>query len=746
MRDMRNIVGTGDVDELRSQREARLNPPQYESGQGDDSDWSFFDDSQSSMDDSSFRGSDPMSDFSFNSSDIGALGGSSMSKDQMAKNMTSQEDKIIDAFVNVCKFIYVWSKELVMGVKDGFSDSNPFFWAVYGKRLLNTGIAISIVGLVFSLLGLFSGYFSGGFWVIIGGLLCMMTGIVIFVFNHEKKEDPDIVDDSEVNIDNSNSDTSSEDSWYSFDDDDDGSDNEEEVEEAEDDFSMWNFDDISLDEDEVSDDTVVSGVYDEDINIDSAIENIREIPPHTQTRQYLYEEYSKVLPLINPEFSELKSISENSDNFIIFDKILRDASLQVGTREDKLPELLELRENQFIIQLKATRQSGLKEDDIANEIANIYSKDEFGGVLHEGVYATTSSVGSNFIINIFKGEDSLVSLADTYREEKDFVLDPNVKKPIILGVNELGRVWKCDAEKIYSYIFSGKPRTGKSWGVVSLVVQLCMYSSPREVVFEALDVKDTSSDFYKMNKFLPHFKNFEGNPQRIMNRLRHLTTVEADRRKKILKDNDVINIADLKKKGVDIDIPYHYVIVDEMLGLKGQLSKEENDEFKSLINTIVTQMPNLGFRVILVPHRVTNDVIPKTTYTLVGCIACVKSDFKEINTTLEVNKKEFPYSLPNVGDMALKTSEINRGNTVFCHGIAITSSNDRNEDVYKFIGSLWGMLDPDNKSTSQVSADKKEEYKGHNLEGVDSILNDSDFLGSDDNLEEDFWKDVLGEE
>lgn len=719
MRNMGNMVGN--VDELRNARDARKNPPTYEAGQGDDDGWDFLNDSPSDdisggmMDDSAYMGSSGSSSFDSMRMDYQGM------QTQQPTVDTSMEDKFFEFIMKAGKQLWKWGKDLFLGIQSGLKGNDAFYWTTYGNKLMLVGGIISIISVVLMILGLVTDYFFNSFWLLIGGILVAIIGLIIFANNFEKGKEikgrmssntPITNSQDDFDIFNDDEECSEDDGWNW------GNDEDDEVEEEDSlNFDVWNELENSADNSSTS-----SGVYEEDINIDSAMDNIREITPHTQTRQYLFEEYSKVLPLKNPDFAKLKSISENSDDFIIFDKILMDAAIQVGTKEDNLPELLELRENQFIIQLKSTRPSGLKEEDIANEIANIYSKDEFGGVIHEGVYATTSSVGSNYIINLFKGENSLVTLADTYKEVKDFVLDPKVKKPIVIGVNELGRVWKFDAEKVYSYIFSGKPRTGKSWGVVGLVVQLCMYSSPKEVIFEALDVKDTSSDFYKMNKMLPHFVNFEGNPQRILSRLRYLTTVEAERRKKILEAYDVINIADLKSRGEDIEIPYHYVIVDEMLGLKGKLNKDEDNEFKALINTIVTQMPNLGFRVILVPHRVTNDVIPKTTYTLVGCIACVKSDFKEINTTLEVSKKEFPYSLPNTGDMALKSSEINRGNTVFSHGIAITSTNEGNEDIYKFIGKLWNMLEPPKVE------EKEEQYKGHSLE---------------DDEEEDFWNGVL---
>lgn len=749
MRNMGNLAS--DVDLLRKEREARMNPPEFEIGQGEDDGWNFFDDDNGgmSMDESAFGGSSQGFGDSFGGmgGDLGSLGGSvqggfSNTNSHSPQSLTATEDKIIDGAVMVGKHAFNGSKELFNGIHDGIKGNNAFYWTVYGKKVMVVGVVISISGVILSLMGLVSNI-SRGFDVLIGGLMSLAVGVLIFSLNcdkarelggMEKKEstEPVIYEEEEFSDDifSDIDDDLYEEEYSGW-----GSDDEEDIfNDEEEEFDPWS----SIDEDNYveSVDEVISS---EPVDIDEAIESIREIPAHTQTRQYLFEEYSRVLPVINPAFAKLKSISENSDSFIIFDKVLIDASIQVGTNQDKLPQLLELRENQFIIQLKATRPSGLKEEAIANEIANIYSRDEYGAVIHEGVYATTSSVGSSYIINIFKGEDSIISLADTYKEVSDFVLDPNIKKPVVMGVNELGKVWYFDAEKVFSYIISGKPRSGKSWSVVSLVLQLCMYSSPREVQFEVFDVKGTSSDFYSMNEHLPHFKKFESVGKRILQRLRHITTVEADRRKKILNEHDVIAIADLKNKGVDVEMPYLYVLIDEIVGLIGTFTKDEHAEFKDLMNVLITQMPNLGIRLILVPHRVTNDIVPKTTYTNVGCIACVRTDSKEIASTLDITKKDFPYDLTNSGDMALKTGEVNKGKTVFCHGVAVTSSNESNVGIYKFVGSLWGKLEPEEEK-EQVLNLKKESYKGHDLVGVDSF--DTEF-GSEDYDDESFWNNYL---
>ena len=54
----------------------------------------------------------------------------------------------------------------------------------------------------------------------------------------------------------------------------------------------------------------------------------------------------------------------------------------------------------FIYQLVADRFPGLKEQVIADEVANLYSREGENRVIHDNVHATVDSVGNSFIINV----------------------------------------------------------------------------------------------------------------------------------------------------------------------------------------------------------------------------------------------------------------------------------------------------------------------------------------------------------
>lgn len=86
--------------------------------------------------------------------------------------------------------------------------------------------------------------------------------------------------------------------------------------------------------------------------------------------------------------------------------------------------------------------------------------------------------------------------------------------PYIWGINEFGDVLKCDLEGCESMLFCGETRCGKSWKGQSVLAQICMFSSPKEVEFYIFDPKGMQSDYYYPSKYLPHVRFFCGEPKR----------------------------------------------------------------------------------------------------------------------------------------------------------------------------------------------------------------------------------------
>lgn len=788
----------GDYDDARAERDYRMNPPETAPGQGfgNNDGWGG---SFSQPFDSTVGGQDP---FMGGSTDInsildGAGGQQSMpgvvppgAQQGMPgvgqiQQRRSAEDAFFDITVAAGKGFGKFTADFVKS----FSGNTASDICKLGDRICRISGCVAGAGVVLSFIGMFASSIQQPSDITVGGLFGLIVGLPILFFGKAKKsKEPPVVEEpykppEDLGV--------SEDSGFgddiydnSFDYSDDGFDDQEEYDEGglfedDEDGSAWDDDDIAGAA-ELFDEPLTDGMAgSDDFSVDDAIEKVQEIPKGTYTRQYLFETFSQVLPRVEPGYANMELLEDYSDEFMMFSDYLRGAAEQVGTKEENIPELLEVRKGRFIIQLKATRPSGLKEKEIANELADRYSRDDDNIVIRNGVYAMVDSTIGVYIINIFTGESARASLADIYANIKDYILDVSNKMPFVWGISEKGRPYYCDLVDCESMIITGETRSGKSWKGQSLVAQLAMYSSPKDVHMYFFDPKGSASDYIHPARVLPHARYFCGVASRVNDGLQRIIDLVNNTVGKTLSDTGFINIKDYNRNHPDERLPFTYVIIDELMSLMNALDKDESAEFRRLTSTIVSKMPYLGIRLVMFPHRLTNNIISKDVYSLVSSRAIAGALSEEmIKSALGVGFRDFPYKLTNPGDMGIITKQVEKGKPVFCHGEMLTPTNEGNKDLFTFIGAVWRKLEPEygcidirvlpgegaiggrigsfyadtggskNKVVSLVKDNTagKEEYQYDGFDTGSSLedLEKSGAFGDEpDQSEEDFWENVL---
>lgn len=757
------FYGVDDYDKARAERDFNMNPPSTAPGQGSDDEWgNIFSGASmsSSSNDMALMGG---------GSDINAILNSNATQGQQGMQQNGNkswgdtaEEFATKAAVELGKGSASYAKNLI----ESFRNNSPADWSKLFRMYMFQGAGVAGIGLFLCLLSIFvpDMHYTGS--ILVGGLLATVIGFSDWYFLLEKRmarqRELDAIEEDNASQVN---DLMPRDDVFDIEDDNSSWDDmnlDEDVDDNEDDLGEWgDMEDLDEPEDDIVE------VEDVPLDVEGALAELPEITPGTQTRQFLFESFSKVLPTMCPDFYEMREIFEDDNRFMDFAQYVTDAAEQVGTPEEKIPMLLRMYENPFIIQLVTERPPGLKEQEIANEIANVYSRDNAGVVVKTGSYATIDPVIGELHINIFKCDEIMISLGDTYRVIGDFVKDPKVRMPMVWGINEKGKVLYCDAYDTFSTIISGVPRSGKSWKGQSLLLQLAMFSSPKEVHFHIFDKKAKTSDYDYAAKVLPHVVEFCGNYKLFNERIANLINKEVEKRNKILEEHSCVSIKDLKEKCPDIDMPYIYIVIDELMGLMNVLSKEEKQEFSSLMSVLVSELPSRGFRLILFPHRIVNDIISKDIYSLVSCRACVrKQDFEELKSEIGASKKNFPYSLVNMGDMGVRNPDIANGVPSFCHAEVITGKNERNQRIFQYVGDVWRKLEPDycadleekfiyiseNGSAPKVNSDGV--VKDNSVSSVDydykgyaSATDMVESLGDDvDDVSEDaFWDDIIKE-
>lgn len=719
------LGGDFDPDSARYERQNRLNPPDFAPGQGDDdlfkSDFEQPVSGGSGMNDifstsgvDVFNGGNTPMAGSFNS---GMLNQSNTMQGQGQGQSMSDEDKFFNAIAKGGKVIFGFFNDIVSSSKG----LTPKFISVYGKNVTFVSLAVAFVGIVLRLFGIVFGV-----QLLVGGLLSASAGVVLLMFFVEKGAGCS----SQYEDDNTTQNFSSPPqpsmdlalagngfggiSDTDFDDDEEkfGYNNEEEDEpqgfDFEDDF------DFNDSKDEVQDGE----------NPDTVLDNLPDIDRGMYTRQFLYDSFTRVLPNLKTNFSDVKEYDEDSEVFLSWDDIIQRASAVTGLKDDDIPYLKALEENLFTIKATISRTPKMKPDLIGEEVAKAYAYNEYDNDEDRArVFAKVETVLDECVITVFTGASHMISLKDMYTKSEKFILDKKNTIPVVLGINEKGNVVTADFKKIESIIIAGMPRSGKSWLVQAILTQMCALLPPSELNIFFLDPKASTSDF--KNFKLPHVKKFASrytdsngvvvNKEYtgILDVLRWVVNVEAPRRKKLIGDHGKVNINDFKATHPDVKLPIIYIVIDEMVTLS-EMIKEEEKEYQSYLKMIVTQFPNLGIKGMFIPHEVKNQIIDKTAYDSIKARISVKGSPEHIEASTGTKPRAFPYKLANVGDMAVNIDTISVS-TLFVHGVALTDDNDKNNALFDFIRRLWSKYAPPEEFADSVAKGVDEEKANDSL-------------------------------
>ena len=642
----------------------------------------------------------------------------------------SDEERFYNAMKVGAKGTTTFAKDVI----SSFSEATPLYYMGYGYKSAIVGLVAFALGLILLLVA----HSSFGVSCMIGGLVASAIGVVIWMFNVEdakncdseyKETEPEPTQPEQNTFDsNSFSQTPSfadeEESFGGGDDDEDEDTLEDDEDEDEDDF-MSEFD--------------IEPVKGEDT--ETALSNLQDIPKGMYTRQYLYDAFIRRLPKLKPSFDKIKEYDSDDDEFLAWEEFLQEAAEVGGCSEDYLPTLSNLKVSLFSVILECDRPKGFKSDTVADELCNMYSDSE--GIEREKVSANVVNIGMRCRITIKNGKTALIGLRDMMEEEntRKFFLDTNHYMPIVIGVNEYGKVIVADFKKVESVLITGMPRSGKSWFVQATLTQMCGFLSPSELNFYICDPKGDISDFKQFSS-IPHVKHFAKSDEDILRVLDWIVSKEAPRRKRLIGDNGNVNIWDYKEANPNVELPLIYVVIDEVVTLAERMDKDTKARFQGMLTVLVSQLPALGIRIFMIPHVIKNDIIAKTTTDLIQCRISVMGSPDHIESTTGTKPREFNIRLSNVGDMAVRMPTV-QAHTFFSHGAAITDSNVENNNFFDYLTKLWDKLE--GIEPKQEVTSTNENHIQINPTGInDSNSTDSyNPLGDDDDIEFDFKSSIL---
>ena len=475
-------------------------------------------------------------------------------------------------------------------------------------------------------------------------------------------------------------------------------------------------------------------------NPEEVLQNMPEIPQGMYTRKYLYDMFTKLLPNICPNFSTLREISTDDRAFLEMESAVQEAAEVTGCKETI--ELQRLQENYATIIVTTSRPTGLKLETTADELARIYAYRSSDITTDEGrsrVYAKAEAVGRTCIFTIFTGKTEMISLKDMYKSVEPYILDSKNYLPVVFGIDPMARVIVYDLKKLESIIVAGMPRSGKSWFVQNMITQMSAFVGPKELQFYICDPKGEISDFKSF--CLPHVRRFVTSDADIMETLRWLVKVEAPRRKKIIGAGDNLtssqNIWDFKDRYPDVELSIIYVVIDEVVTLASRMDKDTFSEFRSMLRELISQLPALGIRAILIPHVLKNDIIEKKTSDLVLCRISVCGDPEHVESVTGAKSKDFPFKLTMPGDMGVRMPPVSQS-IMYLRAPVLTKTNPENRELFDYMRRVWVKLEPDSVKGSiaqDISNDR--DTQGALAQEADN-LDDLDIFGTD----EDAYSDV----
>ena len=594
-------------------------------------------------------------------------------------------------------------------------------WGYYGKRLIDNSIIIGCTGIVlWLLLGVFLGLH---FFRVVGiplnlissAIVCAGTGFVVIGLSAMsidkmyksgklpeiaelpdismsiiKDEQPDyedeitgLVADYEEDYDSIFSDDG-EDDFFS---------------DAEEDSDAWDIDGDSIDSDGLfdSEDDSDESTSDEcqgidyDKLVDSVVSNAVSNTA-VLTRSTILDAVKGMFVKNTPGFADRTEIEPGTEEFANIESLAIEAlaSASRGDAEElaKTCAMHSCYETYFTYELRMDRIKGLnKLEDIEREMVAYFRS----SVKDDSVTCSVDLDGKMYSIQISKGESAVVTYGDLFslKEVKDFFYDMDNKIPMIAGISESGEPIMVDAKAYDTMLIAGKPRSGKSWYVLNIMMNM-MFNPPEDIQFLIIDPKE--SNLFKTMALMPHVCGLH-NDDNILRILGELIDKEGARRKKLLADNRCENVWDLKKKG--INIPILYIVIDEVMTVIANLGANDK-EFKDLIRVIVTQLPSQGIRLIMVPHR-SMGVVEKSVRSNISFTAAIRAEAEIIKETLDI--KNFDKPLINPGDTALKMQGFAK--EMFVHGPAVTASDTDNTKFIQAVARIFykmGIELPDMES------------------------------------------------
>lgn len=716
-----------EFDEVGSAIEGARNQPNFESGFGDDSgldDFSFDSLPEFGSDGSSgdsglgdgfnfggensggfdglsggFNGSSGGFDFN-NGSALSGFGDGGFNSGGQVAQKKSWEDHLSEAFTSSLKSSWHVIKSLVSSVRNRVADD----WALFANNLLiysgvisGVSLAIWIISILIRMPIKFGGLplnslLSSGLGA--GSSIMILSGIASLITrtnDNRSRISPSTLQDNENDVETDSLFGGFDESSYESDEDFDDSIDSilSSIYSDDDDTNSDSDDNYGDDSDSYgsnsSNDDIFSRMmnnYDGGSNSNDISDSVPSDVPII-TREFLVNLFKGRLLSKTPTFSKVEGIEAGEDRFKDAETLIISAyAAAAGKEVDEIANkvyLDSMKENLFSYDFMVKRPNSVRitEDKLREELEAFFKSDKIDDNNPDAglVNATVTKERDKYRIIVTKPNmKEIVGLGDCIQKSdvESFFKNEKNALPVVVGITERGVPILRDFKVFNSYMIAGKQRSGKSWYVASTVMQLQMFNTPEDVQFLYIDPKE--SYMFKSLSLMPHCCGLH-NHLHILDIMDAVINSEAPRRKKLLRDNQCETIWALREKG--IKLPILYIVIDEYMTIDSYLQKNVS-MLKDQMNTIMSQFPSIGIRLMFIPHRA-QGVVDKTARTLIDLAAAVKTEQSIVEETIDTKKWTTKLTMP--GDIALRMGS----DIMYVRGPVLETSD---EDTIKFVKQI----------------------------------------------------------
>ena len=716
-----------EFDEVGSSIENARNQPNFESGFGDDSgldDFSFDSLPEFGSDGSSgdsglgdgfnfggenscgfdslsggFNGSSGGFDFN-NGSALSGFGDGGFNSGGQVAQKKSWEDHLSEAFTSSLKSSWHVIKSLVSSVSNRVADD----WALFANNLLiysgvisGVSLAIWVISILIRMPIKFGGLplnslLSSGLGA--GSSIMVLSGIASLITrtnDSRSRISPSTLQDNENDVETDSLFGGFDESSYENDEDFDDSIDSilSSIYSDEDDTNSDSGDSYGDDSDSYGSNSSNDDIFSRMMNNYGGSSNSNDISDSVPsdvpiiTREFLVNLFKGRLLSKTPTFSKVEDIEAGEDRFKDAETLIISAyAAAAGKEVDEIANkvyLDSMKENLFSYDFMVKRPNSVRitEDKLREELEAFFKSDKIDDNNPDAglVNATVTKERDKYRIIVTKPNmKEIVGLGDCIQKSdvESFFKNEKNALPVVVGITERGVPILRDFKVFNSYMIAGKQRSGKSWYVASTVMQLQMFNTPEDVQFLYIDPKE--SYMFKSLSLMPHCCGLH-NHLHILDIMDAVINSEAPRRKKLLRDNQCETIWALREKG--IKLPILYIVIDEYMTIDSYLQKNVS-MLKDQMNTIMSQFPSIGIRLMFIPHRA-QGVVDKTARTLIDLAAAVKTEQSIVEETIDTKKWTTKLTMP--GDIALRMGS----DIMYVRGPVLETSD---EDTIKFVKQI----------------------------------------------------------